>query len=166
MRARIWSDRLRSGDGQVVVATTGAQVEGFCWFGPASDEGDRPGTVGQVRSIHVSPEPSDKRCSSSPSRGASSATRDEAPSSPPRRTSWPLQLRSFTEEWQARGRTPSSTLIDARTEPAEDEVAAALEIAPETPVFRFERLRSADATPMAYEVVYLEAARFQGSTRS
>jgi GntR family transcriptional regulator len=72
----------------------------------------------------------------------------------------PLQLRSFTDEWRARGRTPSSRLLDARTEPAEDTVADALGIEPGTEVFRFERLRAADHTPMAIEVVYLEASRF------
>jgi GntR family transcriptional regulator len=72
----------------------------------------------------------------------------------------PLQLRSFTDEWRARGRTPSSRLLDTRTEPAEDTVADALGIEPGTEVFRFERLRAADHTPMAIEVVYLEASRF------
>jgi GntR family transcriptional regulator len=80
---------------------------------------------------------------------------------PPKDT-LPLQLRSFTEEWRGRGRAPGSRLLDARTEPAEETVAAALSVAPETPVFRFERLRSADGTPMALEVAYLEAARFAG----
>jgi GntR family transcriptional regulator len=74
----------------------------------------------------------------------------------------PLQLRSFTDEWRARRRTPSSKLLDARTEPAEEAVAVALEIEPGTAVFRFERLRAADHTPMAIEVVYLEASRFPG----
>jgi GntR family transcriptional regulator len=74
----------------------------------------------------------------------------------------PLQLRSFSDEWRARGRTPSSTLLDQRVEPAEEEVATALEIEPGAPVFRFERLRAADRTPLALEVVYLSVTRFAG----
>jgi GntR family transcriptional regulator len=72
----------------------------------------------------------------------------------------PLQLRSFTEEWRSRGREPSSRLLDVRTEPAEDAVAATLEVASDTLVYRFERLRVVDGVPMALEVVYLEADRF------
>lgn len=316
VRAGIWRDRLRAADGQVVVATDGDGVLGFCWFGPTTDDGDATDRVGQVRSIHVSPSAngrghggallraatralaeegrteatlwvvaSNERAKrlytragwrpdgarrreplglpgeqapgvevlrmrrrlreedlggrsiepALPDRG-STTTEDTDPladgapigdtASPrvpryyevkqqlraridglpagtalpaervlsgqfstsrstvrqallelavegrivrhqgrgtfvaPPKDVLPLQLRSFTEEWRSRGRTPSSRLLDARTEPAEEDVAAALEITAHTPVFRFERLRFADHTPMAYEVVYLETARF------
>lgn len=80
---------------------------------------------------------------------------------PPKET-LPLQLRSYTREWQERGRTPGSRLLDLRTEPAEGTVAEQLRVQPEAPVLRLERLRLTDGTPMALEVAYLEAERFAG----
>lgn len=79
---------------------------------------------------------------------------------PPKET-LPLQLRSYTEEWQERGRSPGSRLLDARIEPAEGAVAQHLGLQADEPVVRLERLRLTDATPMALEVAYLEAARFE-----
>ena len=50
----------------------------------------------------------------------------------------------------------------AREEAADDEVAYALRIRPTRPVVRVERLRTADGTPMAYEVGHYPAALFPG----
>jgi GntR family transcriptional regulator len=80
---------------------------------------------------------------------------------PPKETV-PLRLRSYTEEWQARRRSPGSRLLQRRTEPAEDAVAQQLAIPAGTEVLRIERLRLTDDVPMALEAAYLEAARFAG----
>jgi ribosomal protein S18 acetylase RimI-like enzyme len=55
-RAEVWRARVRADDGEVVVATTGERIGGFCWFGPTTDDDDPPDQVGQVRSIHVAPD--------------------------------------------------------------------------------------------------------------
>src|SRR6266700_3691501 len=47
------------------------------------------------------------------------------------------------------GRDPSTTVVSFRTEPAPDEIAAKLGLAAGTPVYVFERLRYADAEPLA-----------------
>lgn len=73
-----------------------------------------------------------------------------------------LRLRSYTEEWRDRSRTPGSRLLDLRTEPAEPGVAEHLAVAVEAPVLRLERVRLTDGIPMALEVGYLDAARFDG----
>lgn len=67
---------------------------------------------------------------------------------------------SFAEEMEVRGLQPRTTLLTARTEPATETVAAALGIAPETPVFFLERLRSAGETPLLLEQVRLSVQRF------
>ena len=67
---------------------------------------------------------------------------------------------SFAEEMELRGIEPRTTLLTARSEPASEAVAAALEIAIEAPVFFLERLRSAGDTPLLLEQVRLSAGRF------
>jgi ribosomal protein S18 acetylase RimI-like enzyme len=63
---------------------------------------------------------------------------------------------------RARGIVPGSKLIDVSRVPARAEVASALRMATGTEVLRIERLRLADGEPIAIEVLYLNAERFDG----
>jgi ribosomal protein S18 acetylase RimI-like enzyme len=76
----------------------------------------------------------------------------------------PLELTSHTEGMRARGIIPGSKLIDLRRQDAHVEVAAALGLEPGDEVLRIERLRLADGDPIAIEVLYLSASRFDGIT--
>jgi DNA-binding GntR family transcriptional regulator len=60
-----------------------------------------------------------------------------------------VELTSLYDDLAKTGRTPATKVVSFRTEPAPDAVAAALGIAPGTPVYVFERLRYADAEPLA-----------------
>lgn len=77
-----------------------------------------------------------------------------------------LGLTSHTEEMRASGHEPGSKLIDVSRLPAPPDVATALTLAPATEVLKIERLRLADGDPIALEVLYLNAERFDGITRS
>jgi GntR family transcriptional regulator len=76
----------------------------------------------------------------------------------------PLELTSHTEGMRARGIMPGSKLIDIRRLPAGSDVGPMLGLSAETEVLRIERLRLADGDPIAIEVLYLNAARFDGIT--
>jgi GntR family transcriptional regulator len=76
----------------------------------------------------------------------------------------PLELMSHTEGMRARGIIPSSKLIDVRRVPAGIEVGARLGLSSKAEVLRIERLRLADGDPIAIEVVFLNADRFDGIT--
>ena len=78
----------------------------------------------------------------------------------------PLGLTSHTEEMRARGIVPGSKLITVSRIEAPIEVAAALRLGPDTEVLRIERLRLADGEPIAIEVLFLNAERFDGITAS
>jgi GntR family transcriptional regulator len=78
----------------------------------------------------------------------------------PPKVTLPLRLVSYTQDMRERGTNPGSRLLETRREPADAEVAARLGLEPGTPTLRFERLRLADGTPMAVEVVHLQAERF------
>ncbi|MFW6090636.1 MAG: GntR family transcriptional regulator [Actinomycetota bacterium] len=80
---------------------------------------------------------------------------------PPKET-LPLQLRSYTEDWRARGRIPGSRLLEMRVEPAEPVVAEQLGLDVDAPVLLVERLRLTDGVPMALEIVHLDSTRFEG----
>lgn len=69
-------------------------------------------------------------------------------------------LVGFTEEMKGRGLTPSSKLLLARIEKADDETATNLGIEKDDAVFHLQRLRLADSSPMAFEDAYLPAARY------
>jgi GntR family transcriptional regulator, N-acetylglucosamine utilization regulator len=69
---------------------------------------------------------------------------------------------SFTEEMHARGHDPRTELVAARTEPADQPVATALELKPGAPTLFLERLRLADGEPLLLEQVHLAAERFPG----
>lgn len=73
-----------------------------------------------------------------------------------------LRLRSFTEDMRARGMTPSTRLLHAEETAADADVAAMLELAPESRVVHLERLRLADGFPMALESMWLPATRYPG----
>lgn len=73
-----------------------------------------------------------------------------------------LGLTSHTEEMRARGMVPGSKLIDVSRVPANIEVASALRLGEGTEVLQIERLRLADGDPIAIEVLYLNAERFDG----
>jgi GntR family transcriptional regulator len=73
-----------------------------------------------------------------------------------------LGLTSHTEEMRARGMLPGSKLIDVSRIPANVEVAGALRLSEGTEVLQIERLRLADGDPIAIEVLYLNAERFDG----
>ncbi len=78
----------------------------------------------------------------------------------------PLGLTSHTEEMRARGIVPGSKLITVSRIEAPIEVAAALRLGPDAEVLRIERLRLADGEPIALEVLFLNAERFDGITAS
>jgi GntR family transcriptional regulator len=78
----------------------------------------------------------------------------------------PLGLTSHTEEMRARGIAPGSKLITVSRIEAGVEVAAALRLDPEAEVLRIERLRLADGEPIAIEVLFLNAERFDGISAS
>jgi GntR family transcriptional regulator len=61
------------------------------------------------------------------------------------------KLSSFSEDMIARGRRPSSLWIARSTGTVTPEEALSLGLSPGTPVYRFQRLRSADDVPMALE---------------
>lgn len=71
-------------------------------------------------------------------------------------------LTSFTDEMEARGLSPETTLVAARPGTADAQVAEYLELDPETPTVEIERLRSAGGQPLVLETVHLPAARFPG----
>src|SRR6202453_5251907 len=75
-----------------------------------------------------------------------------------------LELMSHTEGMKERGISPSSKLIDVRRIPAGLDVGMQLGLSPKAEVLRIERLRLADGDPIAIEVLYLNADRFDGIT--
>lgn len=75
-----------------------------------------------------------------------------------------LELTSHTEGMRSRGIAPSSKLIDVRRIPAGIDVGLQLELSPKAEVLRIERLRLADGEPIALEVLFLNADRFDGIT--
>ena len=74
-------------------------------------------------------------------------------------------LTSFTEDMLARGQVPGSTVISSEVVAADGFLAAALEVKPSDSCFRLDRVRTADARPMAFEQVHLPLERFDGIDR-
>lgn len=60
-----------------------------------------------------------------------------------------VELTSLYDDLAKTGRAPATTVTSFRTEAADEELAATLGIAAGTPVYVFERLRYADAEPLA-----------------
>jgi GntR family transcriptional regulator len=79
----------------------------------------------------------------------------------PQVDSW-LHLTSFSREMRDRGLVPATVVLAATEQPADEDVAYALRIRPGRPVIRVERLRTAEGTPMAYEVGHYPSALFPG----
>ena len=75
-----------------------------------------------------------------------------------------LELMSHTEGMRASGISPSSKLIDVRRVAAGTDVGTRLGLSANAEVLRIERLRLADGDPIAIEVVFLSAQRFDGIT--
>lgn len=73
-----------------------------------------------------------------------------------------LDLTSHTESMLASGIKPSSKLIEVSRIEAPAEIAAALALPAAAEVLRIERARLADGEPIALEVLYLSAERFDG----
>jgi GntR family transcriptional regulator len=71
-----------------------------------------------------------------------------------------LHLTSFSREMRDRGLVPATVVLDASEQPADDDIAYALKIGPGRPVIRVERLRTAEGTPMAYEVGHYPSTLF------
>lgn len=63
-----------------------------------------------------------------------------------------LHLTSFSREMRSRGLVPETRLITGVRETADAELAEQLQRPPGEPVYRLERLRLADGSPMAFEV--------------
>ena len=79
----------------------------------------------------------------------------------PQVDSW-LHLTSFSREMRDRGLVPATVVLSASEQPADDHIAYALRIRPGRPVIRVERLRTAEGTPMAYEVGHYPSTLFPG----
>src|SRR5918997_6590133 len=79
----------------------------------------------------------------------------------PQVDSW-LHLTSFSREMRDRGLVPATVVLAASEQPADDDVAYALRIRPGRSVIRVERLRTAEGTPMAYEVGHYPSLLFPG----
>lgn len=73
-----------------------------------------------------------------------------------------VTLTSFTEDMQSRGMAAGSVVLSRDVVGAGAVVARHLAIAPDAPVVRFERVRTADGEPMALERTYLPAQLFPG----
>ena len=73
-----------------------------------------------------------------------------------------LELTSHTEVIRAHGMEPASRLIGVRRAPAQADVARMLALAAGDEVVEIERVRLADDEPLATELLYLEAKRFDG----
>jgi GntR family transcriptional regulator len=69
---------------------------------------------------------------------------------------------SFSREIERHGLKPGTTVLGLRTEPAPDDVAEALGVAPSTTMVSLRRLRLAGQDPLVVETSYLPAQRFPG----
>ena len=73
-----------------------------------------------------------------------------------------LHLTSFSREMRARGLVPATVVLSAAEQPADADVSYALRIRLGQSVVRVERLRTADGSPMAYEVGHYPSVFFPG----
>ena len=71
-----------------------------------------------------------------------------------------LELSSHTENIRARGMEPASRLIAITRAPAGADVAGMLDLTEGDEVFQIERVRLADDEPLAVELLFLDARRF------
>lgn len=75
-----------------------------------------------------------------------------------------LTMTSFTEDMLRRGHEPSSRTRRLVVVPAGAEIGRRLEVTPETPIVRADRLRYADGEPMAIETLHTPAGVVPGIT--
>ena len=66
-----------------------------------------------------------------------------------------IRLTGFTEDISARGQQPSTKVLSSRMQPADEETATRLRIEPGQQIFVLQRLRLADAEPLAIELSQL-----------
>ena len=71
-----------------------------------------------------------------------------------------LELTGHSEHVRARGMQPASRLLGIARLPADADVAGMLALAEGDEIFQIERVRLADGEPLAVEVLYLDAGRF------
>lgn len=74
----------------------------------------------------------------------------------------PRELTSFTTEMRGHGLRASSEVLDCGIIPAEDDIAARLEIGGDALVYRLRRLRLADGEPMGIQTAYIPAVLVPG----
>ncbi|WP_308464498.1 GntR family transcriptional regulator [Ferrimicrobium sp.] len=72
------------------------------------------------------------------------------------------RIAGFTEQLKNNGLRPGARVLAAVEQPADDELAKTLEIAPNTGCYRIDRLRLADEKPVAIEQSWFPAERFPG----
>ena len=78
------------------------------------------------------------------------------------KVTWPLHMRSFTEQAAASGFAATTRVISTGRVKADDALAGRLAVRPGAPVYEIQRVRLVDESPMAVETSYLAAARFPG----
>lgn len=72
----------------------------------------------------------------------------------------PLRLASYTRDVSDQGLRPTSRVVSMRKVAADAATATALDVEPASRVWRLERLRLTDGTPLAVECSHLPVARF------
>jgi len=76
-----------------------------------------------------------------------------------------LKFYSFTEEMKKLGKTPSSKVIDFEIVEVDDKIAKKMKMKLGEIVYKFTRLRLADAKPIMLETSYIPYERFKGISR-
>lgn len=66
-----------------------------------------------------------------------------------------IRLTGFTEDIKARGQRPGTKVLSAQMRPADEDTAERLHIKPGQMIFRLQRLRLADAEPLAIELSHI-----------
>jgi GntR family transcriptional regulator len=77
-------------------------------------------------------------------------------------TAGPRNLTSFSQEMRARGLEPSSRVLSIGIEPADEQVAAKLDLPEGSSVVRLERLRFGNGEAIGLQVAFLPAGAFPG----
>jgi GntR family transcriptional regulator len=74
----------------------------------------------------------------------------------------PRELTSFSQEMRRHRLTATSRVLERGEAGASEQIAAALEVSPETPVFVLKRLRMADGEPVGIQTAYIPLALAPG----
>jgi GntR family transcriptional regulator len=75
-----------------------------------------------------------------------------------------MTITSFSDDMRQRGLTPGSRTLEFQTVPAGARLGRILHVSPSERVLAVKRLRSADAEPMALELLHVPEALFPGLT--